>query len=107
MKAREALDLLDKWAWVTGSFAQKALMRYQSVPGATMTYLVGYTDFLEARKYAEAKLGAVFSLKELHYRMIHQGDTTLQYMKQYMKKYVDCASDPKEKGCEDFAVKKR
>lgn len=99
---KDALDLLDEKAWMTGSFARKEITRYQSVPAATITYFVGQTDFLEARKYAEEKLGSAFSLREIHYRMIHLGDTTLLHMKNYVKRYVDCMKDKTEEGCKEL-----
>ena len=99
LNAKDALDLLDKWAWVTGNFARKEITRYQSAQGATLTYLVGQTEFLEARKYAEEKLGSSFSVPEIHYRMLHQGDVSLQHMKSYVKRYVDCVMDDTTEGC--------
>ena len=100
-KTREwGLDMLKKYAWMTGDFAEKEITRYQSVPGQGLAYTIGQTHIRNLREYVKKKLGKKFNIRDFHFQILQQGSVTLDYLTNHIHNYVKCVQDTSLDGCD-------
>lgn len=96
-----AKNLFAQYAWDTSDVADKEITRYLSVPGQAVTYMLGQLVIMKLKKEAEDELKDNFNIKDFHYQILRQGPSPLSYIEDSIRKYISCAKDKNQKGCDE------
>ncbi|KAK3727918.1 hypothetical protein QZH41_016368 [Actinostola sp. cb2023] len=96
---QQALNLFDRYAWDDSDIPEKEVTRYQSGPGQATAYMIGEMMISKLRRYAEAKLGNKFDLRDFHFQVLSQGSAPLSFLISHIEQYVTCKRDMIDPGC--------
>ena len=92
-----------QYLWEDNSHqVKKDILRLQSLPGFTTSYMIGQIKISEMKALAKKELGEGFSLKDFHYEVLREGEFPLDYLEEHMKYYIACKKNSQDVGCEEF-----
>lgn len=93
-----------QYLWEDNSHqVNKDILRLQSLPAFSTSYMIGQTKISEMKALAKKELGKDFSLKDFHYEVLREGEFPLDCLEEHIKYYIACKKNPQYVGCEEFS----
>lgn len=77
-----AVDLLVEYAFLGREYAESEVNRYLGWPGQAISYKVGERTILDLRETVRSRLGAMFTLKDFHHRILDSGPVGLALLRE-------------------------
>jgi len=73
---------------MTRSEVEAEVERYMALPGQALSYKIGQLKILELRTQAQAKLGALFDIKQFHSQILGDGELPLNIVEQKINAWI-------------------
>jgi uncharacterized protein (DUF885 family) len=85
---QQAIDYLAANTTEPPSHAAAEIDRYIAVPGQATSYMIGNLEIRKLREEAEKALGANFSIKEFHDRVLEDGALPLWVLREKIGRWI-------------------